>query len=390
MTRPAVLAWSLCGFALAIAAAGVALHVMSWNDERATGVTPRGFALVLAISFAVTGAFVASRAPHNSVGWIFTVAGVGAAAQYGAEQVAYVVASRPGSILLVPAAVVVLVLGSMNSLVTSIGLLYVFPTGTFLDRRDRIFAFAGIGSWVAVTITTLFVVESLPVPFSGIANPFVRPGAAALAIPIAAPALLVIIASVAMGMRALVRRFSLATGVERQQLKWFVFVWMLAGVTTVLTYVALGIFFITAGPAGMSDPPFLVRLPVWLNIATFVLIAPALGIAILRYHLYDIDILINRALVYGATTAGIAAAFFGGIVLLQAVLRPVTSGSELAVAASTLVSLALFQPLRRRMQDGVDRRFYRSRYDAVRAELVAAARDTMQPAHASVWLRGQP
>jgi hypothetical protein len=132
----------------------------------------------------------------------------------------------------------------------------------------------------------------------------------------------------------------------------------------------------------------------------------AIGVAITRYRLYDIDILINRALVYGATTAAIAAAFFGGIILLQALLSPITAGSEVAVAVSTLASLALFQPLRRRVQDAVDRRFYRSRYDAartldafsvrlrdevdldaVRGELVAAVRETVKPAHASVWLR---
>jgi len=135
----------------------------------------------------------------------------------------------------------------------------------------------------------------------------------------------------------------------------------------------------------------------------------AIAIAILREHLYDIDIVINRALVYGATTAGIAIAFFAGIVVLQTVLRPFTNGSEIAVAASTLASVALAQPLRARMQEAVDRRFYRSRYDAVRtldafsvrlrdevdldavrAELVDAVRDTVQPAHASLWLRGQP
>jgi len=144
-------------------------------------------------------------------------------------------------------------------------------------------------------------------------------------------------------------------------------------------------------------------------VIAFLLIPTAIAIAILRYRLYDIDILINRALVYGATTASIAVAFLAGIVLLQALLRPITSGSELAVAASTLGSLALFQPLRRRVQNTVDRRFYRSRYDAtrtldefserlrdqvalesVRADLLDAVRDTVQPAHASLWLRGHP
>jgi hypothetical protein len=130
------------------------------------------------------------------------------------------------------------------------------------------------------------------------------------------------------------------------------------------------------------------------------------GVAILRYRLYDIDVLINRTLVYGATTALIAAVFFGGIVVLQAILRPLTGGSEIAVAISTLAAVAVFGPLRARIQRVVDRRFYRSRYDAartldafsvrlrdqvaldtVRAELLAAVRETVQPAHASVWLR---
>ncbi|MDQ6857826.1 MAG: hypothetical protein M3Z65_02400, partial [Chloroflexota bacterium] len=119
-----------------------------------------------------------------------------------------------------------------------------------------------------------------------------------------------------------------------------------------------------------------------------------------------IDDLINRALVYAATTAAVAAAFFGGIVVLQPVLRPVTGGSELAVAISTLVCFALFQPVRRRVQSAVDRRFYRSRYDAartledfsiqlrdevdltaVRTDLVEAVHRTVQPAQVGLWLK---
>ena len=136
------------------------------------------------------------------------------------------------------------------------------------------------------------------------------------------------------------------------------------------------------------------------------LIPISVAIAILRYRLYDIDLLINRTLVYAGTTAVIGGAFFGGIVLLQTLLRPFTTGSELSVAASTLVSFALFQPLRRRIERAVDQRFYRSRYDAVRTvdafserlrdeveldalrgDLLTVVGDTMQPAHASLWLR---
>jgi branched-subunit amino acid ABC-type transport system permease component len=144
-------------------------------------------------------------------------------------------------------------------------------------------------------------------------------------------------------------------------------------------------------------------------IVSALLIAPvpvAMGIAIFRYRLYDIDVLINRTVVYGATTAAIAGTFFAGIVALQAVLRPLTAGQELAVAASTLGSFALFQPIRRAIQRRVDRRFNRARYDAsrtldsfadhlrdevdldsVRSDLLAAVGETMAPVHASLWLR---
>ena len=138
----------------------------------------------------------------------------------------------------------------------------------------------------------------------------------------------------------------------------------------------------------------LASIPVWL------------AIAILRHRLYDVDLLIKRTVVYGATSAAIAATFFLGIVALQPVLRPLTSGSELATAASTLVSFALFQPIRRRIQEAVNRRFDRSRYDAartldafadrlrdevdldaLRAHLLGSVRQTMAPSHASLWLR---
>jgi hypothetical protein len=141
--------------------------------------------------------------------------------------------------------------------------------------------------------------------------------------------------------------------------------------------------------------------------ALFAVIPISLIIVLFRYHLWDIDLLINRALVYGATSAAIAATFFVGIVALQPLLRPLTSGSELVVAASTLASFALFQPIRRRIQNAVDRRFDRSRYntarmldgfadqlrdevdlDALRADLIGAVSRTMGPAHASLWLRG--
>jgi len=184
-------------------------------------------------------------------------------------------------------------------------------------------------------------------------------------------------------------RFRRSSGRERAQLKWFAYAVVLALIPFTVTSALL--------PGDVSS---------LVNGVILTFLPLSVAMAIFRHRLYDIDVLINRTLVYGATTAAIAVAFFAGIVVFEAVLRPVTSGSEIAVAASTLASVALVQPLRRRMQEIVDRRFYRSRYDAVRTvdefsarlrdevdldavrrELVAAVRDTVQPANASVWLR---
>ena len=192
-------------------------------------------------------------------------------------------------------------------------------------------------------------------------------------------------------------RLRRAVGVERQQIKWFAYAAAIYAIGIILNVITLAI-----------DAP---RWFEWAGVVIFTItgttIPISIGIAILRYRLYDIDRIINRTLVYGALTATLVAVYFGGIVSLQYAFRTLTGGgSQLAIVASTLAIAALFSPLRRRIQGFIDRRFYRRKYDAgetlarfgsrLRDEtdldrlgggLVGVVRETMQPAHASLWLR---
>jgi hypothetical protein len=192
---------------------------------------------------------------------------------------------------------------------------------------------------------------------------------------------------------SLLVRFRRSRGVERQQLKWFTF----AGAVTVAGLVLI-LFPSQYGWIGPVSPlvtaPILVSMPV------------AAGVAILRYRLYDIDRIINRTLVYGLLTVLLGAVYAAGVFAAARLLDPADGESELAVAASTLAVAALFQPARRRIQAVVDRRFNRRKYnaaktveafsarlrdeidlDALSAELLAVAHQTMQPTTAALWLR---
>ncbi len=178
-------------------------------------------------------------------------------------------------------------------------------------------------------------------------------------------------------------RWQRAQGEERQQLKWF----------------AYGILLIVVSLA----------YPLYLPPIALALFPITVGIALLKYHLYDIDVVINRTLVYGALTAALVTIYFGGVTATQAIFRTLTGQEEqpqLAIVVSTLVIAALFNPLRRRIQSFIDRRFYRRKYDArktletfstklrdetdldaLNADLIGVVRETMQPAHVSLWLR---
>ena len=195
----------------------------------------------------------------------------------------------------------------------------------------------------------------------------------------------------------------------RLQIKWVAFAASPVGITYTVTLVS-GHFLTSDAPGAEHGAPLWLALLQNAVLMSYAGVPIAVGFAVLRYRLYDIDLLINRTLVYGSLTVLLASAYVGGVVGLQAILR-VLSGQEstLAIVASTLAIAALFNPLRRRVQAFVDRRFYRKKYDArktleafsgrlrdetdlhtLSGDLVGVVRETMQPAHVSLWVRPGP
>jgi hypothetical protein len=337
------------------------------------------------LATALVGLLIVWHRPRNAIGWLVLAFGLNVAALTMLQVFNdyTVVAGEP-----LPSGHLILrlgVVGITTALALLSLLLQLYPTGRALSRR-----------WTVIAWAT----AALPVPFlaiSALAPAFPPASPAAPPLPVLLLQLTQVVALVA-SILSLVVRMRRARGDERQQIKWLAYGALPIGAIFVLSFIQ---------PVVVST--FGLEASAWLFVLqhiAFLSVPLAIGIAILRYRLYDIDHLINRTLVYGVTTATIAVAFFAGIVVLQAILRPFTNGSEIAVAVSTLVSFALFQPLRARVQAGVDRRFNRSRYDAartledfsvhlrdevdldaVRADLLDAVRETVQPAHVAVWLR---
>jgi hypothetical protein len=333
------------------------------------------------------GALLAVRRPRNPIGWIYLVMmGLGAAAAYGFAAVDR--AGDPGTVPLT-AALIGNAIVTPNTLGTTALVLLLFPSGRPPSRRWRPVVVVLIASALVVALATAL----LPGPLRavrGYANPL---GVGGLE-----PALEVVLA-VGEGLLALlalgviastVARFRSARGIERQQLK-------LLGYAAMTMLVALA-YAAARDPAQHADGAAVVALA-W---GTFPL---AVGVAITRHRLYDIDRVINRTVVYVTVTGVLIAAYAGFVVLLQQLLRPVAGSSDLAVAASTLTVAAMFGPVRHRVQGLVDRRFDRARYDAARtvadfgarlrdevdldtlaAELRDTAARTVSPRHTSIWL----
>jgi len=396
---------------LAFAAAGLLLLALSWAVPVPPGWGFRGFPAIFAVVFSSVGAVIATRQRANPIGWMFLASGLLAGVQVAAEEYAfYGLLERHGDI---PGGEFAAWLQAWIWLplvaAVAIGPVLLFPSGRLRSRRWILVIAAAVPTVVLTTL--LFAL--LPGHLSGLAalvdNPY---GVNALlgAAQLAALGFAALAAEITTGFVSVVLRFRDAHGVERQQLKWFAYATALVALAIVVSAVDQIVVALTVDRAAVVESAATVtsRMSQLLLIGAMAFLPVSIGVAILRYRLYDIDLLINRTMVYGATSAAIAATFFVGIVALQAVLRPLTAGSELAIAASTLVSFALFQPIRRRVQDAADRRFDRSRYDAartldafadrlrdevdldaLRGDLLGVVRDTMQPTHSGLWLRDQ-
>jgi hypothetical protein len=364
-----------------------------------------GILLVIPIALlplGLVGAVLVARIPGNRIGWLLALAGVALELLFAGSAYGWAALVRgPGSL---PYGELGAIVGNgtfapaLGSLVL---LLLFFPTGRGLGGRWTWVERSIVGLIVAIVVINLFKEAPLQLngplatPDSGstfIANPLALHGVAASVISsIAFLAESWTIVVVLIGPVSLLVRYRRSSAIERAQIKWIAY----AGTLAFALLVASDFI-----PGDLSN---------WLwagGVVALGLLPMAIALAIFRYRLYDIDLLIRRTLIYAAVSAVLLAAYVAGVALFQLVLAPITAGSGVAVAISTLAVLALFQPVRRRIQEGVDRRFYRSRYDAartldsfavrlrdevdldaVRADLLGSVQQAMAPAHMSLWLR---
>jgi hypothetical protein len=415
------LAWCLWVLCVALISFALLFYFLA-SPTPATDTPPTLTALfrIMSLAFPTVGALVASRRPENPIGWIFCGTGL----LYGVQAFAsgyadYALLERTGSLPggefmgWISRWIGVPVLPLAGAL-----LVLLFPNGKLLSRNWQPVV------WVAACGSTMLALSAAlaPGPLSfqpTFDNPLGLGGAIGKLGPsessplfdqpsVAKPAdtninaggvveifvrvgFFFVLVSWLFSVAAMITRMDQARGAERQQLKWFVYT------------VALLVVGFLAALLGFGQ-----HSVAWnMGIAAFNFLPIAAGIAILRYRLYDIDVVINRTLVYGVLTAALALVYVGSIVLLQGLFRALTGEtSQLAVVASTLAIAALFVPLRQRVQAFIDRRFYRRKYDVAKTlqafntrlrddvdldnvadDLVEVVKETMQPAHVSLWLR---
>ena len=396
-------AWSLWLAAVCLCGLMVWLSVLSADSPGPLEYddTPAVVAIyaLLGLMYPTLGALIASRHPSNLIGWMFCASGVAivgaACCQLYAD---YVIYNEPGA---GPAGDVVFWISSWlfpaGLFATPMFLMFLFPNGRPAGPLWRWVVRLGVIVLLFGFLTTAVLPGKIePVQF-GVDNPFGASGDLGRVVNALSTAgqtslpvwFLLSIAS-------MIARRRRATGDERQQLRWF-------GYAATMTALSFGLCFgsVALGAQTLGDVLFVIGA---VSLAGIPL---ASGLAILKYRLYDIDVVINRTLVYGVLTAVLALVYVGLVFAFQGILAPFTAESDLAIAASTLAVAALFRPVRARVQTFIDQRFYRRKFDAQRtleefsshlrdevdlptlsSRLTEVVGETMQPAHVSLWLRG--
>jgi hypothetical protein len=388
------LAWSLWGLMVLGLATGGAWNFLNRQVPREEPVVVGLFIGFAALALATVGALVASRRRENPIGWILLGVAVafGVGGGFADGYAAYTLLNEPGALPAGPFAAWLahfVIEGGGLLFGSFVFVLLLFPDGRLPSRRWRAVAWLAAVGAVLFQLVTAFEPGDLP-GFPGVENPlgvgFVGPVVRAAELPL----FLVFLGTLLAAAASLVVRFRSSRGAARQQLKWFAG----AGVWLALTWVTGPFWWIAVPSVGEIVWPILFAL-------ALAAIPGAVGIAILRYRLWDIDRIINRTLVYAGLTAVLGGLY--GVVVVG--LGTIVGSSSLVVAASTLLVAALFRPARRWVQGFIDRRFYRRRYDAQRTleafaarlrqqvdidqlneDLLEVVRETVQPVRASLWL----
>ena len=374
-----LLTFALLGFSTLVPV----LNALAWPLSRA-------FSWGLAVAFSVIGTLIALRHPGNAIGWLF----LGVAVSVGFAEAVHAYAElwllQGGNEALGKAAALYADLSWIPFiLVPATFLLLLFPDGRLPSRRWR-----PVGWTAALGIAGVFVMTAVTPgrlqDFPQVTNPY--GWTSSLLDPLMGLSFALLFVGSIGSAASLIVRFRRSTGEGRLQMQWLAF----AGAVSA-TIVPISVLGYEVWGELISNVAIMLSI---------LLLPVTAGIAILRYRLYDIDVIVNRTLVYGALTALSALSYLGSVVALQGVLEPITKESDIAVAGSTLIVAAAFRPLRTRVQAFIDRRFYRRKYDAASTlqdfsarlrnqvdlgslseEVIGVVGSTMQPAHASLWLR---
>src|SRR5215217_9133226 len=415
------LAWSVCAFSVALTLIYALLELLTPPiPARELGLGYAVFFTIGLLLYPTVGALVASRRPHNPIGWIFCGIGfLNVAQSFAVAYGDYSLVVRHGvgvHAQHVPAGIDfgalagVKIMAWLSSWIGSdaIGLIGVallfllFPNGRLLSSLWRPVMWTAVGAGAALFVVDAFIPGPL-YTFPFITNPVGIGGTVGHILGMLDTiGLVVLLIALLASAVSLILRLLRARGIERQQLKWFVYAATLTTIGSVVSYAGAYVF--------ASD--LINAIGYWEGQLAFTALPVFTGIAILRYRLYDIDLIINRTLVYGSLTLMFALVYFGGVTATQALFTVLTGQEEqpqLAIVVSTLIIAALFTPLRRRIQSFIDRSFYRNKYDVAKTleafstklrdetdlnalsdDLVGVVRETMQPAHVSLWLHPNP